>query len=283
MDAMGTIFNRKVQEHKPARRYTDWQEKLPVKPLFAGFLVLLAVAALVLVNNPTRAYLNSAEMDILRARGILRVGVDDEVAGLYQNGEGLEREIAEAIGEVIFGQDDCIELVPVSRQTIEWKLEDGEADFLLMSKTTMDDADAYVESAQAFYTDPCVLMGYAPTDDLTEKRIAVLRNTEAHACLRRYETDVEPELIIVPYAAYYDMLVALRAGSVDAVCMTRTQALTHMDEGFRLYGIQVGVIPYHAIAPIGSETLIHLVSELLVGWRNDGTLASWCQKYDLGG
>ncbi len=280
---MGTIFNRNVQEHKPSRWRTDWQEKLPVKPVFAGFLVLLTVAVLVLVNNPARSYLNSAEMDVLRARGILRIGVDDGVAGLYQDGDGLERMIAEAIGETIFGEPDCIELVPVTRQTVEWKLEDGEADVLLMSKTTMDDEDVYAETRQAFYTDPCVLMGYTPTADLTEKRIAVLRNTEAHACLRQYETDVEPELIVVPYAAYYDMLVALRAGTVDAVCMTRTQALTHMDEGFALYGIQVGTVSYHAIALAGNETLISLINELLIEWMNDGTMAAWCQKYGLGG
>lgn len=280
---METKFNRNVQEHKPARRPSDWQEKLPIKPLLAGFFLLLTIAVLILINNPTRSYLNSAEMDVLRARGILRVGVDDEVYGLYQNGEGLEKAIAEAVGETVFGETDRVELVPVTRQTIEWKLEDGEADVLIMSRTTMDDEDKYAESELAFYEDPCVLMGYHPTADLTEKRIAVLRNTEAQDCLRQYETDVEPEIIVVPYAAYYDMLVALRAGTVDAVCMTRTQALSHMDEGFSLYGVTVGTVAYHVIAPIESDTLVHLINELLRTWRNDGTMTAWCQKNDLGG
>ncbi len=279
---METKFNRNIQEHKPSRWRTEWQEKLPVKPVFAGFLVLVLAAILILVGNPTGTYLNSPEMDLIRARGILRIGVDDEVVGLYRDGDGLEKALGEMLGERIFSAADCVEFVPVTRQTAAWRLADGAVDLLLMSKTTMDSKE-YAESVQPFYQEACVLMGYAPTDALAEKRIAVLQNTEAHACLREYEQEQEPELIIVPYAAYYDMLVALRAGSVDAVCMTRSAALTHLEEGWFLYPVRIGTVEYHAIALTADKVLTGLVGELVAEWTQNGTMAELYQRYGLSG
>ena len=87
--------------------------------------------------------------------------------------------------------------------------------------------------------------------------------------------------LIVPFAAYYDMLVALRAGSVDATCMPRTVALSHRDKAMVLSGYALGTVDYHVIGTREEKDLLSLIDSQLLKWANDGTLRKWYEAYDL--
>ena len=88
---METKFNKKVQKHHRRLLPDNWQEKLPLRPLLFLLGMLLVVFVAILVNQPADSYLNNAEIDVLRRKGTLRVGVDENVYGLNQNGAGLEQ------------------------------------------------------------------------------------------------------------------------------------------------------------------------------------------------
>ena len=60
--------------------------------LLAAAAVLLLMTVLVLINRPTASVLSSAELDVLKSAGVLRVGVDEDVPGLFQNGDGYEKD-----------------------------------------------------------------------------------------------------------------------------------------------------------------------------------------------
>ena len=134
------------------------------------------------------------------------------------------------------------------------------------------------------YRDPCVLMGYSipAKADLSGKRIAVLHDTACDAVVTKYQQDEENGLVVVPFAAYYDMLVALRAGSVDAACMPRTVALTHQEKAMVLSGYALGTVDYHVIGTREEKDLLSLIDSQLLKWANDGTLRKWYEAYDLG-
>ena len=116
---------------------------------------------------------------------------------------------------------------------------------------------------------------------MSEKRIAVLHDTAAYTVLSKYQQNEENGLIIVTYAAYYDMLVALRAGSVDAVCMPRSVALSHREKAMVLSGYALGTVDYHVIGTNEEKDLLSLIDSQLIRWANDGTLRSWYEAYDL--
>ena len=279
---METKFNKKVQKHRRRLLPDNWQEKLPVRPVLFGLGMLLALFVAILVNQPADSYLNNAEIDVLRKKGTLRVGVDESVYGLNQNGVGLEPALCDALSEVIFNSADGCERLEVSRHTAAWQMSEGNIDIVVMSLDALSGKN-YIATENPFYRDPCVLMGYTiPSKaDLGDKRIAVLHDTAAYAVVSKYQQDEENGLVIVTYAAYYDMLVALRAGSVDAVCMPRTVALSHRDKGMVLSAYALGTVDYRVIGTREEKDLLSLIDSQLVRWANDGTLRSWYEQYDL--
>ena len=279
---METKFNKKVQKHRRRLLPDNWQEKLPLRPVLFLLGMLLVVFVAILVNQPADSYLNNAEIDVLRRKGTLRVGVDENVYGLNQNGVGLEPTMCGALSQVIFNSTDGCETRTVSRHTVVWQMSEGNIDIAIMSLDKLT-GKGYLSTETPFYRDPCVLMGYTvpKKEDLGEKRIAVLHDTAAYNVLSKYQQDEENGLVIVAYAAYYDMMVAVRAGSVDAVCMPRTVALSHRDKGMVISHYALGTVDYHVIGTNEQKDLLSLIDSQLVTWANDGTLRRWYEAFDL--
>lgn len=269
---METKFNQPVQRKRWLRLRPGWQDRLPVRPLLiiAGFAVLLTL--LILVNQPRSRVLNSAEMEMVRSTGVLRIGVDDGISGLYRNGKGLEADIGMAIGDAIFDSTDGISFVPCTRYTALWRMDDGYIDLAILSMDTFGN-DNYARNTVPFYTEDCVLMGYEEFS-LEHLRIAVLDGTSCEKLAYDVLDQEEPELVVVPCADYYTMFVKLRAGSVDAVCMPRSVALGHMERGMIIYSRPLGTVSYYAIAPADS-ILLELCDELFSDWQRDGTFETW--------
>lgn len=279
---METKFNKKVQKHRRRLLPDNWQEKLPLRPVLflLGTLLLLFVA--ILVNQPADSYLNNAEIDVLRRKGTLRVGIDENVYGLHQNGAGLEPALSAALSQVIFSSADGCETKTVTRHTVEWQMSEGNIDIAIMSLPKLS-GKSYLATDTPFYRDPCVLMGYSiPAQaDLADRRIAVLHDTAAYSVLSKYQQEKENGLVIVTYAAYYDMLVAVRAGSVDAACLPRSVALTYRDKAMVLSRYALGTVDYHVIGTSEEKDLLSLIDSQLKEWANDGTLRGWYEAYDL--
>ena len=269
---METKFNQQVSKKKWFRLRPGWQDRLPVRPLLlvAAFAVLLTL--LILVNQPRSRVLNSAEMEMVRSTGVLRIGVDEGIAGLYQNGKGLETEIGLALGETVFESTDGISFVPCTRYSALWRMYDGYIDLALLSMQSFGN-DSYARNTVPFYTEDCVLMGYEERP-LEHLRVAVLSGTQAEEIAYGILDQDEPELVIVPCADYYSMLVKLRAGSVDAMCMPRTVALGYQERGMVIFSKPVGTLSYYAIAPSGS-ILLELCDEMFSKWTEDGTMQKW--------
>ena len=279
---METKFNKKVQKHRRRLLPDNWQDKLPVRPVLFLLGTLFLVFIAILVNQPADSYLNNAEIDVLRRKGTLRVGVDENIYGLNQNGVGLEQALCSALSQVIFNSDDGCETKTVTRHTVAWQMSEENIDIAIMSLDKLS-GKSYISTETPFYIDPCLLMGYSipDKDDLAEKRIAVLHDTAAYNVVSKYQQDEEDSLIIVTYAAYYDMMVALRAGSVDAVCMPRSVAITHREKAMLLSGYALGTVAYHVIGTSEEKDLISLIDSQLISWANDGTLRNWYEQYHL--
>ena len=279
---METKFNKKVQKHRRRLLPDNWQEKLPLRPVLFLLGMLLVIFVAILVNQPADSYMNNAEIDVLRKKGTLRVGVDEDFYGLNHSGKGLEIALCDALSQVIFNSADGCERIPVTRHTVAWQMSEGNIDITIMSLDKLS-GKAYLATENPFYRDPCVLMGYSipAKADLSGKRIAVLHDTACDAVVTKYQQDEENGLVVVPFAAYYDMLVALRAGSVDAACMPRTVALSHQDKAMILSGYALGTVDYHVIGTREEKDLLSLIDSQLLKWANDGTLRKWYEAYDL--
>ena len=270
---METKFNQPVPKKKRILLRPGWQDRLPIRPVLTAAAILALLTVMILINQPRSKVLNSAEMEMVRNTGVLRIGVDESLYGLYENGEGLETDIGLALGEAIFDDTDGVSFVPCTRYSAQWRMADGYIDLALLSMQSFGSNTGYSHSAVPFYTDDCVLMGYAERP-LAGTTVAVLAGTAAETVAYRYVDQKEPEMVVVPCADYYSMLVKLRAGAVDAMCMPRTAALSHLEQRMVIFAEPIGTVSYYAIAPDGS-VLLELCSELFTEWSGDGTFDAW--------
>ena len=279
---METRINKKVPQQKRRLLREGWQERLPIRAMLIGLAVVLLLVVILLINSPTQSYLGSAEMDVVRSRGILRVGVDTSVYGLNVDGNGYEAELARAVAAEIFGEDaEALSLVEVTRQTALWQLHDGQIDLALAAVAAPADS-AYAVCARPFLQESCVLLGYAPSAPTTGSEIAVLNGTAAQELLDTYLKDKDPSLVAHPYAAYYDMLVALRAGTVDALCLPRSVAMTLLESGMHIYEAPlIGVISYYAFCRSEDAVLTNYLDEYLYERSEDGSLAELYKRFDI--
>lgn len=277
--ANGTKFNEQLNQKKKRGLRPGWQDRLPIKPVLFAIAAVLILTVLVLINRPTSTVLSSAELDVIKSAGVLRVGVDGDLAGLYQNGDGYEKAVAEGLADLVFGHTEGLTLIGVDRYSAPWKMNDGDLDLVLMSMQAFSQ-EGYESSAIPFFTDRCVILAYEPFDSLAAKTIAVLEDTPSESLLYDYLESTEPELVVHPAADYYSMRVMLRAGTVDAVCVPRTVAMTWKESRTQILPFAIGEIPYYAIAKKDS-VLVDLCNEAFYDWQLDGTFRNWGARYGV--
>lgn len=276
---METKFNEQLQPKKRRLLRPGWQDKLPIKPILAAVVVVLLLTVLVLINRPTATVLSSPELDVIRSAGVLRIGVDTDLEGMYKGGAGYERAIADELATLIFGDTEGLTLVEVDRYTAPWRMNDGELDLVIMSMQKFPQ-DGYEVSEVPFFTDRCVILAYGPFDTFSGKTVAVLEGTPCEKLLKDYVKSTAPELVVRPAADYYSMRVMLRAGTVDGLCLPRTVAKSMRESRTQILPYELGAIPYYAIAKKDS-VLLDLASELFYDWQLDGTFRNWGRAYGV--
>lgn len=277
---METKINKKLPKGQRRQRISDWQEKLPVKLILVIAIILLVLALLIMLNESSSSLLNSPELDVLRSSRTLRVGIDTNRVGLNVDGTGYEDDLIKLLGQTIFNADDCVSFVELDRHTVLMAFEDDTIDLALMSIDAIDQK-GYSACKRPFYSEPCVLLTRDSNASFVEMQVAVLNGTPAHTLLKKSEEDIESEIIIVPSAAYYDMLVLFRAGRVDALCMPLSVAETFREPSWTYHATRVGTLNYYAVSTSDNKVLIDLIDELLLDWSADGVLTELYSKNGL--
>ena len=276
---METKFNETLQPKKRRGPRPGWQERLPIKPILVAAVAVLLIAVLVLINRPSTTVLANPELDVIRSAGVLRVGVDTDIPGLFQNGDGYEKAVADRLAMLIFGHTEGVSFVSVDRYSAPWRMNDGEIDLALMSMQSFPQ-EAYAHSSVPFFTDRCVIHAYEQFESLAGKTIAVLQETPSETLLYRYLESVEPEMVVHVAADYYSMRVMLRAGTVDGVCLPRTVAASWREARTQILPFEIGAIPYYAIAKKDS-VLLEVCDEFFADWRIDGTFRNLGETYGV--
>lgn len=276
---METKFNEKIKQKKKRGLRPGWQEKLPIRPILVAAAAVLLLSVLVLINRPTATVLSSPELDVVKSTGVLRVGVDSGLDGMYKNGTGYERAVAENLAALIFGHTEGLSLVEVDRYTAPWRMNDGEIDLCIMSMQQFKQ-EGYAKSTVPFFTDRCVILAYDAFDSLAGKTVAVLEDTPSEKLLYDYLESEEPEMVVHVAADYYTMRVLLRAGTVDAVCLPRTVAVSWHESRTKILSFDIGKIPYYAIAKKDS-ILLDLCNEVFLDWQLDGSFSEWGRQFQV--
>lgn len=271
-------------------------------------LGIAAAIALFSFLKPEKQLKSTAEIKRITDRGLLIVGIRNDVPGFSANGEGLEIELAELFAEYLLPDsgEKPVKFVSITAQTAETKLSDGSIDaaIALMQKGgSRNFAYSY-----PYYTDSCrvIQRKNAPKKELYESLIGYVQNTSASSVLNKYidshETKVERSIIDrirgiekeLPddavtfekkaFASYPDMLTALEHGRIDCAVIPGVYAeLYCADYEYEITGLSLGSISY-AIASASDEPAIAQLADVFIyELRESGRLDELVKKHGLGG
>jgi ABC-type amino acid transport substrate-binding protein len=249
-------FLRDGKQHKKLRlNFTLRGEKgKPVRIALccaAGLVLLVLLAALL---KPRTQLMNTPEIQRIRERGVLAVGVRDDMPLFAEGGEGFEIELAQKFAAYLLPDtagDAAAKLITVNGKTASTKLSDGTIDaaVALMPRGA---SSKYVYS-YPYYTDTCSVLvkSGSETTPLNELVIGFVQGTAGETRLKKYidahETKVERTLIdrlkgrtpelpadaIVfttkAFASYPELFDALARGTVAGTAQDMRKIYLHTD------------------------------------------------------
>lgn len=249
--------------------------------IVAGIVILVL---LILLLRPQAQLMSSPEVAVLRRRGVIRIGVTENVPGLGDKEGGLEIDLAEAFAAYIMPEENAgaAILTQVTQNTALPRLNAGEAD-LLLCQLVYQSNERY-SCSEAYYEDPMRLLCKAEnvTLSIPGARIAVLQKSAALDAVKAYAAEqafeVPPE--ILTYASYPDMLEALDQGEVQLVALPQSAAARYT-AGRLLHPAKVGSLRYVAVGSGDAPAVVELFDRMLAQFEEDGTLLALLQNNGL--
>ena len=276
-------------------------------------IVLICAAALIItlvtifLNRPKDQLMSTAEMRRITDRGVLVVGVRNDIPGFALDGEGLEIELARSFADYLLPETEtgaAAKLVVVSGQTAATKLSDGSIDvaIALMQKG----ASSKYSYSYPYYTDRCVVVTAPETEakPLNEMLLGYVQNTAGANVLTSYidehETKVQrsfidrlrgrtpelPEDAVVfnkqAFASYPDLLDALKNGVIDGAVLTGVYLERYgADYELKVHPTELGTVEYAITASADEPAIARLADVFIYELERSGKLDAMLDKYGL--
>ena len=305
-------------------RIKQWLSKLPSLKGREGrwyrraLIAIACIPVVILVIHflkPETTLMSSVEIKRVEAKGILTVGVRDDVPGFCEEGEGLEAELARLLAERLLPEsEDPLRLVTCSSSTVSTKLKDGSID-VAIALQPKDSSSAYSYS-YPYYTDTVWLVtldkantGKLPSDmrvgynpetpagklfsTYMSKLTAVRDRTIIDRVLGRPAPTADPATAItfdaVKFGSFDELINALKKGDIDAAVM----AGAFVNKYFEVYAESTGVREYYlcnavigsleycVIASSDDPALTQVADMLIYKLQEDGSLAALALRHGL--
>jgi polar amino acid transport system substrate-binding protein len=232
-------------------------------------------------NMPQGSY-----MAQIQARGILRVGVDDNT---YLWGyrdpatdllTGFDVDMLQQVSQAIFGSPDHIAYVIVPNAEREHYVQSGKVDILAETMTITCGREKDVDFSSVYYEAGQRILVPTNSDitgekDLTNKRVCAAAGSTSLQNLANLDEHIQ----LWATASNTDCLVMLQEGQVDAISTDDTilQGLAAQDPNTMLVGSTFSDEPYGMAINKAHPEFTRFVNGVLAQVRGDGT---WTSIYD---
>jgi len=224
--------------------------------------------------------------------GTLRVGVKTDVQNFgYQNPEtgefeGLEIDIARYIAKAILGDDQAIHFVPVTAQTRDPALRNGEIDLVIATFTINEERKAAYNFSQPYYTDEIGFLvrkadNITSLEQLRGKRIGTTRSSTAFTAFSTDTPLFDGDYTLIDFANYPEMKNALLLGTIDVFVTDISILRGYLDEQTFMLDEGISPQPYGIATRLDELELAEYIDGLLEKMISDGTLAEYLKKWKL--
>ena len=233
-------------------------------------------------------------LQAIKDRGVLRVGVKDDVPGfgLYntetQAYEGLEIELAKKIAGEILGDETKVEFTAVTAATRGQLVDSGDIDMAISTFTITEERKQSYNFSTAYYTDAVTVMvkkdgGIATLADLDGKTVGVATSSTSSAALTAAAQAEDPGVQIEykEFASYPEIKAALDSGRVDAFCVDGSILAGYLDDTVELLADRFSPQEYGICMKKSNTGLYEYVDGLITGWLEDGTIDSLIEELGI--
>lgn len=271
------FMDRKGRRHRLNSFLRDTDSKYIRRGIFIilGAIVFLVI---MLVGNSEPQLLNSEEIAAVRDKGVLVVGVLENIPNFSENREGLEIELGMLLAEKIIPEMSdgaAASFFTITTTSIESHLQDGSIDVAIaLMRKGENDAFAY---SDAYYTDPIVLAvrkGEKNTD-FNAKTIGYVfegKSMDVPSELEKFAKENNASL--KAYAGYADMLDALNSGRIDGAMMYGVYADKYAKEySFELSPVSLGYAEYAIAAYADKPAFAEIANIMLKEIKENGKLS----------
>ena len=265
------------------------------RTLFLTFPLLVLVAILLLVvkqpipqTDTTTELSNSDQVQAIIERGVLRVGVKQDVPNFgYKNPdsgefEGLEIDIARKIADEL-GVD--IEFTPVTAQTRGPLLDNGQVDLVIATFTITEERKLLYNFTTPYYTDAVGFLvnkdsGIKTFTDLNGKTIGVAQGSITRTLVSELADKYGIAVNFAELGSYPELSVSLRAHRTDAFSVDQSILSGYIGSKSELMDFSFSASDYGIVTKLSNKDLNNYLNSLVEKWTSDGSLQA---IYDANG
>lgn len=253
-------------------------------------VTVVALISLTLFSSKVRADDSSLEaIQKIQKAGVLKIGVKQDVpnfgyysaeAGQY---EGLEIDLGKKIAKQLGVK---VEFTPVTAQTREALLDNGQIDILIATYTITKERQASYAISEPYYYDEIGFLvdrskGYKTIDDLNGLTIGVAQGSTTKAAIEEYGKAHHLKFKFVQLGSYPELAISLYANRINAFSVDKSILSGYVSKKTKILSQGFNVQEYGIAATKANQGLINYINTLLSEWKADGELQKLYDKYHL--
>ncbi|MEG3298340.1 transporter substrate-binding domain-containing protein [Streptococcus suis] len=269
-------------------------DKKKINIFFAMRLLVFGLILLVFAKQPVAqtetpaSITNSDQVQAIIDRGVLRVGVKQDVPNFgYKNPdtgefEGMEIDIARKIADEL-GVD--IEFTPVTAQTRGPLLDNGQVDMVIATFTITEERKLLYNFTTPYYTDAVGFLvnkdsGIKTFTDLDGKTIGVAQGSITRTLISELADKYGISVNFAELGSYPELSVSLRAHRTDAFSVDQSILSGYISSKSELMDFSFSASDYGIVTKLSNKDLNNYLNSLVEKWTADGSLQS---IYDTNG
>lgn len=259
------------------------------KSIFSILLAMcLALFGLSSCSDESGANTNS--IDSIKKRGVLIVGVKDDVPHLgllnHKNEkiEGYEIDISKALAKEILGDENKLKLVTVNYKSRQPLLENGSVDLVIATFSITQEREKLLHFSKPYYVDSVGLLvrkekGYKSLADMEGARIGVAQSSTTREIITTAAKNAGIEVKFSEFPEFPDIKVALDSDKIDAFSVDKSILLGYVDSKSEILPDSFEPQRYGIASKKSNTSLANFVDEFVE--NNGELLENLTKKWNL--
>lgn len=234
----------------------------------------------------------SGDLSAIKERGKLIVGVKDDVPKFgfkdTKTGQinGFEIDIAKMLAKELFGNENALELVPVTAKTRGPLLDNGSLDLVIATFTVTPEREKTYNFSIPYFTDSVGLLvkkskGYKDFADMNNTTIGVAQSATSQQAIGAKAKELGINVKFSEYATYPDIKAALDSNRIDAFGVDRSILYGYLDNTTEILPDKFSPQDYAVAIKKSNKDLLDYVNKVISEKKADGTIDELIKKWGL--